>query len=164
MTPWEAMNATSCSFVHKRLIGAVGGFLGGGPAGAVSGFFGTSGGGRGFVPSSTSGSTPFRSGRTLPVSPVAGLRGFSQRAIPGGATGLQVAFPTGTGCPSGWHPNKSDYTTLNGFVARGTRCVKNRRRNRSNGRANTRAVSRMAAWDKQERKLAKTLKAIASRR
>lgn len=28
------------NFVHKRLIGAVGGFLGGGPGGAVKGFFG----------------------------------------------------------------------------------------------------------------------------
>jgi len=32
------------NFVHKRIIGAVGGFIGGGPGGAVKGFFG--GGGR----------------------------------------------------------------------------------------------------------------------
>lgn len=64
------------------------------------------------------------------------------------------------GCPSGWHPNKSDYHTASGFVAQGTKCVRNRRRNLSNGRANTRALRRMAAWDKQERKLGTTLKKI----
>jgi len=67
---------------------------------------------------------------------------------------------SGNGCPSGYHPNKSNYMTAQGFVAKGSKCVRNRRRNLSNGRANTRALSRMAAWDKQERKLAKTLKAI----
>lgn len=51
--------------------------------------------------------------------------------------------------------------TQAGLVAKGTRCVRNRRRNLSNGRANTRALRRMAAWDKQERRLGKTLKAIA---
>jgi len=65
------------------------------------------------------------------------------------------------GCPSGFHPNKSSYMTASGFVAQGTKCVRNRRRNLSNGRANTRALRRMAAWDKQERKLGKTMKAIA---
>jgi len=64
-------------------------------------------------------------------------------------------------CPQGFHPNKSDYMTQAGFVAQGTKCVRNRRRNLSNGRANTRSLRRMAAWDKQERKLGKTLKAIA---
>jgi len=67
----------------------------------------------------------------------------------------------GSGCPSGFHPNKSSYMTQAGFVAAGSKCVRNRRRNLSNGRANTRALRRMAAWDKQERRLAKTLKAIA---
>jgi len=66
-----------------------------------------------------------------------------------------------SGCPQGFHPNKSDYMTKAGFVAEGTKCVRNRRRNLSNGRANTRSLRRMAAWDKQERKLGKTLKAIA---
>jgi len=67
----------------------------------------------------------------------------------------------GDGCPQGFHPNKSDYMTKAGFVAKHSKCVRNRRRNLSNGRANTRSLRRMAAWDKQERKLGKTLKAIA---
>jgi len=50
--------------------------------------------------------------------------------------------------------------TKAGFVESHSKCVRNRRRNLSNGRANTRALRRMSAWDKQERKLAKTLKAI----
>lgn len=36
--------AAPVSFVHKRLIGAVGGFLSGGPAGAIAGFAGGGGG------------------------------------------------------------------------------------------------------------------------
>lgn len=51
--------------------------------------------------------------------------------------------------------------TQEGFVEQGTKCVRNRRRNLSNGRANTRAMRRMAAWDKQDRKLGSTLKKIA---
>jgi len=74
---------------------------------------------------------------------------------------MVAAGPAGGGCPQGFHPNKSDYMTKAGFVAEGTKCVRNRRRNLSNGRANTRSLRRMAAWDKQERKLGKTLKAIA---
>ena len=38
------------NFVHKRIIGAVGGFLGGGPAGAIGGFVGGGGGGGGRAP------------------------------------------------------------------------------------------------------------------
>jgi len=68
------------------------------------------------------------------------------------------------GCPSGFHPNKSSYMTLTeGFIEKGSKCVRNRRRNLSNGRANTRALSRMAAWDKQERRRITTLKKIARR-
>jgi len=65
------------------------------------------------------------------------------------------------GCPKGHHPNRSSYHTSEGFVAQGTRCVRNRRRNLSNGRANTRALRRMAAWEKQDKKRRKTLQAIA---
>jgi len=68
---------------------------------------------------------------------------------------------TTSGCPSGFHPNKSSYMTASGFVERGSRCVRNRRRNLSNGRANTRALRRLAAWDKQERKRIGVLRRIA---
>jgi len=85
---------------------------------------------------------------------------------PGGA--VQVPGPTAQlvgaamgGCPKGMHPNRSSYHTAQGFVERGTRCVRNRRRNLSNGRANTRALRRMAAWEKQDKKRRNVLKAIA---
>jgi len=96
---------------------------------------------------------------------VPGVRGALERALPGGATGFVVpgGFDGGGACPSGFHPNKSSYWTSAGFVPRGAKCVRNRRRNLSNGRANTRALSRMAAWDKQERKRISTLKKIARR-
>lgn len=67
----------------------------------------------------------------------------------------------GDGCAKGFHPNKSDYYTAEGFVQRGTKCVKNRRRNLSNGRANTKSLRRIVAWDKQDKKLGKSLKSIA---
>jgi len=51
--------------------------------------------------------------------------------------------------------------TAAGFVEKGSRCVKNRRRNLSNGRANTRALRRLSAWDKQERKRIGVLRRIA---
>jgi len=91
------------SFVHKRLIGAVTGFIGGGPAGALAGFAG--GGGRSRqVPSVTftganrgqglgitAGCQPgfeFRNGRCERT----GFRGAFERFAPGGRTGTQADF------------------------------------------------------------------------
>ncbi len=90
------------------------------------------------------------------VRPAPGIGGRLQRALPGGASGFESM-----GCPKGMHPNRSSYHTAAGFVERGTICVRNRRRNLSNGRANTRALRRMAAWEKQDKKRRNTLKAIA---
>lgn len=101
-------------------------------------------------------------GPQIPITNVPGVTGILQRAIPGGATGYQVTMPAGgAAAPSGYHLNKSGYWTSSGYVPKGTRYVRNRTRNLSNGRANTRALRRLAAWDKQERKLAKTMKSIA---
>jgi len=129
------------AFVHKRLLRAAGGFLSGGPGGAVKGFFrpGFSTrpavGGRGFRPSPITPATR-RTPGSRRVIPMPGFRGLAQRIIPGGGTGLMVAGQgAGGGCPQGFHPNKSDYMTQAGFVAQGTKCVRNRRRNLSNGRA-----------------------------
>jgi len=88
--------------------------------------------------------------------PLPGIQARIQRFLPGGATG--TAAP---GCPKGFHPNRSDYYTAAGFVARESKCVRNRRRNLSNGRANTRSLRRMAAWEKQDKKRRTVLKAIA---
>jgi len=98
----------------------------------------------------------------LPAPP-RGLAPFSQGFVgpPAPATALAAAGPTSGGCPKGFHANRSDYFTKAGFVAMGTRCVRNRRRNLSNGRANTRALRRMTAWEKQDKKRRQTLAAIA---
>jgi len=155
------------NFVHKRLLRAGAGFLGGGFAGAARGFL------------STSSRAPAR--RAIPSFRAPGIRklptrSLTTRRIPQRPGIIQTLLPAlssrgpirsaatpaaGNGCPQGFHPNKSDYYTRAGFVAEGSKCVRNRRRNLSNGRANTKALRRMAAWDKQERKLGKTMKAIA---
>jgi len=165
--------------VLRRIGKGALGFATGGPVGAVRAVIPQAFGFGGRVSPSTSfrgpnialppvGSVPRPGGGSIPILRVPGVRGTLERAFPGGATGLQVAREVvsgvsapGGGCASGFHPNKSAYMTRAGFIEKGTRCVRNRRRNLSNGRANTRALRRMAAWDKQERKLGKTMKAIA---
>jgi len=84
--------------------------------------------------------------RMVPVLPKPGVIPQFERLFPGGATGLEVAINGNGACPSGSHPNKSDYFLKTGeFVAKGSRCVKNRRRNPLNPRALTRAVARIDA-------------------
>jgi hypothetical protein len=63
------------------------------------------------------------------------------------------------GCPSGYHPNKTGYYTQRGYVPKGSRCVKNRRRNPANPRANDRAISRV----KSAKRYAATLGRITIR-
>jgi len=49
-------------------------------------------------------------------------------------------------CPAGCHPNKSEYCLKSGArVLKGTRCVRNRRRNPLNPRALDRAISRISS-------------------
>jgi len=93
-------HGTECFFVHKRIIGAVGGLISGGPLGALSGFVSGGGGGstaaagcrEGFVMSG---------GRCVPRTqvftgidrglgfgaPRPGVTAAVQRFLPGGATG-----------------------------------------------------------------------------
>lgn len=100
-------------------------------------------------------------GQQIPITKVPGVTGILQRALPGGATGYEALVPSGGAAPSGYHLNKSGYYTQAGYVPPRSKYVRNRSRNLSNGKANTRALRRLAAWDKQERKLAKTMKSIA---
>lgn len=127
--------------VGKAALGGAVGLLTGGPGGAIAGI--TSG----FAPqprgelqlpmSAPPGSFPTGPGTS--VQKVPGVRGAVQRALPGGATGFQAV-----GCPPGFHANKADYFLRDGtFVAAGTRCVRNRRRNPLNPRALRRAVARV---------------------
>jgi hypothetical protein len=79
----------------------------------------------------------------LPMGiPQPGIGGAVQRLLPGGATGY------GAGCPQGFHPNRSNYWTSQGYVAKGTRCVRNRRRNPLNPRALDRSMGRIASAGK----------------
>jgi len=155
--------------VFKRVARAGLGFVTGGPGGAARGFFS---GGAPVLPPPGSVPVP-ASRRTIPIQDVPGVRGVLERALPGGATGRSVTIPglpiaTGTAmvrggnpCLSGFHLNKTSYMTRGGFVEAFTKCVRNRRRNLSNGRANSRAMSRMIAWDKQTRKRVSALRKIA---
>jgi len=163
MLPIEVMNDTSESFVHKRLLGAATGFFsGGGPLGAIRGFVTSGGRPRASPPKAAAVMSRSRGFGGTGQRFRTGFGASRQRVAGPGAVagGITVPVGVGNGCPSGFHPNKTDYMTQAGFVEAGTRCVRNRRRNLSNGRANTRALRRMAAWDKQERRLAKTLKSI----
>lgn len=59
------------------------------------------------------------------------------------------------GCPSGYHPNKSGYFTKSeGYIPKGTKCVKNRRRNPANPRALDRAMGRLNSAKRMQSKLA----------
>lgn len=78
------------------------------------------------------------------------LRRAAQMIVPGGATGFE-----GLGCPSGFHPNKGDYFLRDGsFVAKGSRCVRNRRRNPMNPRALSRAIGRVDSGKRLQHRLA----------
>jgi len=118
--------------VVSGAAGIAGGLLGGG-------FGGRAGPG---LPGPVAGARPFRG--PMPISlgqagqiPSPGIVAAGQRAIPGGATGME-------GCPQGHRPNKSGYFLRDGtFVAPNTVCVKIRRRNPLNPRALSRSMARI---------------------
>jgi len=94
--------AESRGFVHKRIIGAVGGFIGGGPGGAVRGFLGGGGSSRPTIPTGRTDFTvrnmrapvtqcPDGSRRTSRGCERAGPVGAIQRFLPGGSTGMVEA-------------------------------------------------------------------------
>jgi len=108
-----------------------------GAAGVASSFLGGGGpppavgpGFRGFGPAGI----PLAQAGQIPTP---GVAGFMQRAVPGGATGMQ-------GCGNGTRPNKSGYYVQGGqYVAPGTVCVKRRRMNPLNPRALSKAMRRI---------------------
>jgi len=93
--------------------------------------------------------TVSRFGGVMPISlaqagqiPTPGIAGRLQRAIPGGATGMQ-------GCGQGFRPNKSGYYVQGRgggegvYVEPNTVCVRSRRMNPLNPRALSRAMRRI---------------------
>jgi len=97
-------------------------------------------------------STPQAGPGSIPFAPPAatpgvGFPGFGPGAAPGtSVVPFQAQLPA---CPTngsmaGYHLNKSDYFLRNGtFVQKGTKYVKNRKRNPANARATSRAISRV---------------------
>jgi len=124
--------------IFRGVTGAVGGLLGGGPLGAISGAV------RGFRGSAATRapSMPGIGQVSNGQIPTPGMLGAAQRFFPGGATGMQPAPATAS--MGGYHLNKSSYHLLSGeFIPAGTRWVKNRKRNPANARATSRAISRV---------------------
>lgn len=94
--------------------------------------------------------------------------GFGGSASFGPSRGSAAAAPMMVGggmtCPSGYHPNKSDYFLKDGsFVAKGTRCVRNRSRNPANPRALRRSISRIDGFGRLVQRSRKVVKAAARR-
>ncbi len=100
----------------------------------------------------------------IPILRVPGVRGVLERALPGGATGLQIpgAAAAPGGVPRGYHVNKSSYFLKSGeFVPAGTRFVRNRTRNNANGRALRRAISRAKGFDSLVKRNRKALRSLS---
>lgn len=132
------------------ILGGIGGFLTGGPVGAVTGAVS---GWRG-TPKPQAKPTPVLNVTGMPQGPGVssrfpvvkkpGVRGAVERMLPGGSTGYEVVAQTNGKAPGGYHWNKSDYFLRDGtFIPKGTKLVKNRRRNALNPRAASRAMSRL---------------------
>lgn len=79
--------------------------------------------------------------------------------FPGGEPFTSPAGPPAgmkLACPGGFHPNKSSYHLRDGtFVPKGSKCVKNRRRNPLNPKALDRAMSRLQSAKKAAKKLSR---------
>ena len=99
-------------------------------------------------------------GQQQPMVRRPGLLGAMQRITPGGATGFIPGQMPGQppiqgqmmlqepgmviACPKGYRPNKTSYFLKDGTrIEKGTKCVKNRRRNSLNPKAASRAMARL---------------------
>lgn len=169
-------------FVHRRIIGAAGGFLSGGVGGAVAGF---ARGGRATRVTTQSLRTPTPQGTqttSLRIGPFGSVARFDRTRrfeIPAGTgrAGAEIAgvildrqargpvAPTADGCPKGFHLNKSAYSLKDGTrVEERSLCVKNRRRNNDNGKAALRAARRLVGRKKHQQTIDKALAGIAPSR
>lgn len=84
--------------------------------------------------------------------------------VPGGVSGFAAADVGGT-CPKGFHLNKSNYHLKDGtLVPEMSRCVRNRRRNADNGRANMRAARRLLGRRRSNETIDKALRSLAPAR
>lgn len=148
------------------VVGGVSGFISGGPLGAIKGGLT----GAGILKSSAPPANVAVMGTALaPLPPqttfggvsIGGERGIRvgvERAAYVTSTGMSSSAPMMSnqdGCPKGYHRNKSDYWTKSeGFVAAGSKCVRNRRMNVVNPRALRRGIRRAKGAVKLLRKSA----------
>ena len=131
-----------------RLARGVVGTLTGGPAVGVAAALAPTGGrsrrSHSFMPPAAPVRPPIRVG-PVGINPSAALPGGRPLFTPA----APVAAPpsvNGAGAPAGYHLNKSSYFLKDGtYVEKGTRYVRNRRRNPMNPRALKRAVARIDA-------------------
>lgn len=145
--------------VVKVAGGAVGGFLSGGPLGAVKGGISA------LIPAPKVAAQSFAG---LPV-----LRAGGTTALPGGVPTVSSFGPSsgpGTAmqrqnCTKGYHLNKSAYfhKRLNMWVDEGSACVRNRRMNPLNPRAASRAMRRLDGFSKATRSVEKMMVKMARR-
>lgn len=104
-----------------------------------------------FLPGGKSGFSTLPQG-LIPRGPGGILGAFP--GVPGGVTGFAQEGQNGACPPRGFHLNKSSYFLRDGtFVERGTRMVKNRKRNAANGRANDHAITRLDSAQTQAKKV-----------
>lgn len=152
--------------VGGAVAGGVTGLLTGGPIGAVAGAVQ----GSGLIKSSNPtvalpGGVPTLTGdkwmvggvqSSVPVTATPGIGAAIQRLLPGGATGLEVAMPvSANGNPSGFHLNKTGYFLKDGtWVPPQSKWVRNRRKNPTNPRALSNAMSRLDGAKRFQHRLA----------
>lgn len=94
--------------------------------------------------------------------------GNGQLPVMTGVTGGSSSVAVPGACMRGYHLNKTGYWTSQGYVAPGTKLVRNRRRNPLNPRALSRSLSRITGFDRAvrgtEKRLAKVARRAAPRR
>lgn len=143
------------------LFGAIGGFLKGAAGSLIGGGNPIAGGIRGAV-SGWKGPTQPRMPAPPQIAapprgvnlPFRGARGAGVPSPVGRISVGEVQAGTKIACPSGFHANKSDYFLRDGtYVPKGSKCVKNRRRNPMNPRALDRAIGRMNSAKRLQSKL-----------
>lgn len=127
----------------KGVAKVAGGFIVGGPAGALAGLASSIPQPK---PSQPVGyNLPALPGVT-PVVPTPGLMGAVQRIAPGGASGY-------TAVPRGYHVIKKGPNA--------GKVTKNRRRNFANGKALNRAISRVSGFERMVKRNRKALRGLA---
>jgi len=95
---------------------------------------------------------PFGGGKGMGIPTPAGRISFFEN---GNGMQSQESMRAGKASRSGYHWNKTGYYTRAGYVAPGTKEVKNRRRNSLNPRALDRALSRVTSAKKASKKLSR---------